>query len=135
RVQQLLQQTLAPVEYISCGNSSDGSSKDSVGEGTGDRAFVGASETRYANGTTLHAGDEPSPPNPAFGEIVAYADAGFTLNGDLRGFRKRCPYAKIFQQLPRKLRLKNNQKVNVFCDAVFWQQGLAKLLSQVGRHG
>jgi len=46
RVQQILQQTLAPVEYISCGNSSDGSSKDSVGEGTGDRAFVGASETR-----------------------------------------------------------------------------------------
>jgi len=52
----------------------------------------------------------------------------FMLNGDLRRFRKRCPDAKIFQQLPRKLRLKNNRNVNVFCDVRFWEQGLMKLL-------
>jgi hypothetical protein len=44
----------------------------------------------------------------------------FMLSGDLRRFRKRCPDAKIFQQLPRKLRLKNNRNVNVFCNAMFW---------------
>ena len=56
--------------------------------------------------------------------------APFMLNGDLRRFRKRCPDAKIFEQLPRKLRLKNNRNVNLFCDAVFWEQGLARLLHQ-----
>jgi hypothetical protein len=54
--------------------------------------------------------------------------AAFMLNGDLRRFRKRCPDAKIFQQLPRKLRLKNNRNVNLFCDAAFWRRGLAKLV-------
>ncbi len=54
----------------------------------------------------------------------------FMLNGDLRRFRKRCPDAKIFQQLPRKLRLKNNRNVHLFCDARFWEQGLVKLLYQ-----
>jgi hypothetical protein len=56
--------------------------------------------------------------------------AAFMLNGDLRRFRKRCPDAKIFQQLPRKLRLKNNRNVNLFCDARFWEQGLVKPLYQ-----
>jgi hypothetical protein len=56
--------------------------------------------------------------------------AAFMLNGDLRRFRKRCPDAKIFQQLPRKLRLKNNRNINVFCDAGFWEQALPKLLYQ-----
>jgi hypothetical protein len=55
--------------------------------------------------------------------------SAFLLNGNLRRFRKSCPELKIFQHLPRKLRLKNNQNVNVFCDAAFWEQGLAKLLS------
>ena len=54
--------------------------------------------------------------------------AAFMLNGDLRRFRKRCPDAKIFQQLPRKLRLKNNRNVNLFCDAAFWREGLASLI-------
>jgi hypothetical protein len=54
--------------------------------------------------------------------------AAFMLNGDLRRFRKRYPDAKIFQQLPRQLRLKNNHNVNVFCDAAFWEQGLARLI-------
>ena len=54
--------------------------------------------------------------------------AAFMLNGDLRRFRKRCPDARIFQQLPRKLRLKNNRNVNVFCNAAFWDQQLAPLL-------
>jgi hypothetical protein len=54
--------------------------------------------------------------------------AAFMLNGDLRRFRKSCPDAKIFQQLPRKLRLKNNRNVNVFCDAAFWEAGLVRLL-------
>ena len=34
----------------------------------------------------------------------------------------------MFEHLPRKLLLKNNRNVNVFCDARFWEQGLAKLL-------
>ena len=54
--------------------------------------------------------------------------AAFMLNGDLRRFRKNCPEAKIFRQLPRKLRLKNNRNVNLFCNAAFWAEGLVKLL-------
>jgi hypothetical protein len=56
--------------------------------------------------------------------------AAFMLNGDLRRFRKRCPDAKIFQQLPRKLRLKNNRNVNVFCDAAFWRQAVMRLVGR-----
>ena len=52
----------------------------------------------------------------------------FLLNGDLRRLRKRCPELKIFEHLPRKLRLKNNRNVNVFCDAAFWKEGLVRLL-------
>ncbi len=36
----------------------------------------------------------------------------------------------MFEHLPGKLRLKNNRNVNVFCNARFWEQGLAKLLYQ-----
>src|SRR5262249_22298648 len=60
--------------------------------------------------------------------VPAEICSAFVLNGDLRCFRKRCPDAKIFQQLPRKLRLKNNRNVNVFCDATFWDQALWRLL-------
>lgn len=60
--------------------------------------------------------------------VPAEICSAFVLNGDLRRFRKRCPDAKIFQQLPRKLRLKNNRNVNVFCDATFWDQALWRLL-------
>jgi len=60
--------------------------------------------------------------------LPAQMCAAFMLNGDLRRFRKRCPDAKIFEQLPRKLRLKNNRNVNVFCDAAFWEKGLDRLL-------
>src|SRR4029434_5445515 len=56
--------------------------------------------------------------------------AAFMLNGDLRRLRKRCPEFKMFEHLPRKVRLKNNRNVNVFCDARFWEQGLAKPLYQ-----
>ena len=56
--------------------------------------------------------------------------ASLMLNGDLRRLRKRCPEFKMFEHLPRKLRLKNNRNVNVFCGARFWEQGLAKLLYQ-----
>jgi hypothetical protein len=59
--------------------------------------------------------------------------AAFMLNGDLRRFRKRCPDAKIFEHLPRKLRLRNNRNVNVFCDAALWEQGLVKLLYPNGQ--
>jgi hypothetical protein len=55
--------------------------------------------------------------------------ASFMLNGDLRRLRKRWPEFKMFQHLPRKLRLKNNRNVNVFCDAAFWKQSLVRLLS------
>jgi len=53
------------------------------------------------------------------------------LDGDLRRFRKAAPGAKIFQRLPRKLRLKNNRNVNLFCDASFWNLSVAKLLVAV----
>jgi hypothetical protein len=54
--------------------------------------------------------------------------SAFFLNGDVRRFRKSCPELKMFEHLPRKLRLKNNKNVNVFCDAAFWEQGVPKLL-------
>jgi len=59
--------------------------------------------------------------------------AAFMLNGDLRRFRKRCPEAKIFERLPRKLRLKNNRNMNVFCNAAFWEQALVKLIYPIGQ--
>src|SRR5262249_29632069 len=59
--------------------------------------------------------------------------AAFMLNGDLRRFRKRCPDAKIFKQLPRKLRLKNNRNLNVFCDAAFWKVAFTNFLARVAR--
>ena len=40
---------------------------------------------------------------------------------------------KMFDHLPRKLRLKNNRNVNVFCDAAFWEQGFVRLLYQRAR--
>jgi hypothetical protein len=55
--------------------------------------------------------------------------ASAMLSGEFRRMRKLGPALKMFQHLPRKLRLKNNRNVNVFCDARFWEQGLAKLLS------
>ena len=56
--------------------------------------------------------------------------AAAMLSGDFRRMRKLFPRLKMFEHLPRKLRLKNNRNVNVFCDAAFWRQGLAKLLYQ-----
>jgi len=50
------------------------------------------------------------------------------LNGDLRRIRKNALGLKMFEHLPRKLRLKNNRNVNVFCDAAFWEEGLVRLL-------
>ena len=32
----------------------------------------------------------------------------------------------------RKVRLKNNWNVNVFCNAAFWEQGLVRLLYEKG---
>jgi hypothetical protein len=55
--------------------------------------------------------------------------ASFMLNGDLRRLRKRCPEFKMFQHLPRKLRLKNNRNVNVFCAADSWREGFVKLFA------
>jgi hypothetical protein len=60
--------------------------------------------------------------------------SAFLLNGNLRRFRKGRPELKMFQYLPRKLRLKNNQSVNVFCDAAFWERGLVKLMSIGAAH-
>jgi hypothetical protein len=34
----------------------------------------------------------------------------------------------MFEHLPRKLQLKNNRNVNVFCDAAFWEQALWRLV-------
>jgi hypothetical protein len=47
------------------------------------------------------------------------ACAAFMLNGDLRRLRKKCPELKMSDHLPRKLRLKNNRNVNVFCNSRF----------------
>jgi hypothetical protein len=54
--------------------------------------------------------------------------AAAMLSGDFRHMRKRCSGLKMFEHVPRKLRLKNNRNVNVLCNAAFWKQGLAKLL-------
>ncbi len=63
--------------------------------------------------------------------------ASFMLSGDLRRLRKRCPEFKMFQHLPRKLRLKNNRNVNVFCAADFWREAFVKLFAanQAVRNG
>jgi len=54
--------------------------------------------------------------------------ASFMLNGDLRGLRKKCPELKMFEHFPRKLRVKNNRNVNLFCNAAFWQRALGTLV-------
>jgi len=59
--------------------------------------------------------------------------AGTMLSGGFRRMRKLCPGLKMFEHLPRKLRLKNNRNVNLFCGAGFWQAALARLLFCQGR--
>jgi hypothetical protein len=42
------------------------------------------------------------------------------LSGRARHMRKRSPQLKCFQRLPGKLRFRNNDTVNLFCDANRW---------------
>ncbi len=42
------------------------------------------------------------------------------LSGRLRELRKRRPELACFKRLPRKLRFRNNDSVNLFCDANRW---------------
>jgi hypothetical protein len=42
---------------------------------------------------------------------------------------QQCPQLKIFDHFPRKLRLKNDRNVNVFCDAGFWREAFVRLFA------
>ncbi len=42
------------------------------------------------------------------------------LSGRVRALRKRSPQLACFKRLPRKLRFRNNDSVNLFCDANRW---------------
>ena len=55
------------------------------------------------------------------------------LNGEVRKLRKQAPRLQMFEHFPRKLRLKNNRNVNVFCDAAFWKDALTRKVARLGR--
>jgi hypothetical protein len=50
------------------------------------------------------------------------------LSGEVRRLRKESPQLKMFEHFPRKLRLKNNRNVNLFCKAGFWRDAIVRLL-------
>jgi hypothetical protein len=59
------------------------------------------------------------------------------LTGRLRALRKTNPQLTIFKRCPRKMRLKNNQTINLFCDADSWAgfvRRLCSLATTVGPH-
>ncbi len=56
--------------------------------------------------------------------------ARWLLSGRLRQIRKTAPHMAVFEHLPKKLRLKNNLNVNLFCDASFWLDATERLLCQ-----
>jgi len=43
------------------------------------------------------------------------------------------PQVKVFQHSPRKLHLKNNRNINVFCHAAFWRNALVPLPAGAAR--
>jgi hypothetical protein len=54
--------------------------------------------------------------------------AAAMLNGEVRRIRKHSPHLKAFEHFPRKLRLRNNGNVNLFCKADFWRDAIVRLL-------
>jgi hypothetical protein len=52
--------------------------------------------------------------------------AAAMLNGEIRRLRKESPHLKVFEHFPRKLRLKNNRNINLFCKAGFWRDAIVK---------
>jgi hypothetical protein len=57
--------------------------------------------------------------------------AEWILGGDLRKLRKERPQMDMFRHFPRKLRLKNNRNVNVFCSATLWKSALERYLPEI----
>jgi hypothetical protein len=49
------------------------------------------------------------------------------LSGRYRQARKECPHMNPFKRRPKKLRLRNNKSVNLFCDASFWRRAIEAL--------
>lgn len=50
------------------------------------------------------------------------------LSGDGRRIRKMAPHLRAWKHFPKKLRLKNNDNMNLFCDATFWMGAIQRLL-------
>jgi hypothetical protein len=51
------------------------------------------------------------------------------LSGEARQLRKTHGRLNAFQHRPKKLRLKNNGNVNLFCNATFWGYTIKKMLA------
>ncbi len=54
------------------------------------------------------------------------------LSGRARQVRKRSPELRCFKRLPRKLRFRNNDTVNLFCDANRWAGYCERLVELAG---
>jgi len=54
--------------------------------------------------------------------------SAWMLDGALRRLRKQHPNLELFKRCPRKLRLKNNRNVNLFCKAEFWREAIVRAL-------
>jgi hypothetical protein len=54
--------------------------------------------------------------------------SAWMLDGALRRLRKQHPNLELFKRCPRKLRLKNNGNVNLFCKADFWREAIVRTL-------
>jgi hypothetical protein len=54
-------------------------------------------------------------------------DALAFFNGRGRAWRKAAPHMKCWKQIPRKITLKANDNINLFCDARQWAHALERL--------
>lgn len=52
------------------------------------------------------------------------------LSGKARQLRKEHPRLNAFEYRPKKLRLKNNGNVNLFCNASFWVSAIRRMLAR-----
>jgi hypothetical protein len=57
------------------------------------------------------------------------------LSGRIRLLRKSHPQLAMFKRCPRKMRLKNNQTINLFCDADAWSIVVRRLCSLAATAG
>jgi hypothetical protein len=61
-----------------------------------------------------------------------FVGAGFNpaefFNGRGRSLRKTCPQLTVWKKLPRKLILKANDNINLFCDARQWSRALEQMI-------